>query len=60
MALAQAVSLVKRRRPSLAWSRRPTGERWASGALVSPEKTVGRPFSSEAVVTRPRGLLKMR
>ena len=56
---AHSESLVRRSRPSLALSRRPTGATQGRSALRNAY-TVCRPFSSEAVVTAPRGLLSRR
>ena len=61
-ALPHSESLVRSSNPSLALSSRPTGATQGndSPALSKTAYTVSRPFSSEAVVTTPRGLFIIR
>ena len=49
-------SLVSSNRPSVSWSRRPTGN--TRGSAGTRSTTVGRPWGSSAVVITPVGLLQ--
>ena len=53
---ASAPSLVRISRPSVSWSRRPTGN--TRGSAGTSSITVGRPWGSAAVVMTPTGLFK--